>query len=262
MRRATECFSINSDISNRTIASSLSNMKFARALQSSVFPTPVGPRNRKEPLGRLGSDRPARERRTALETAFSASSCPTTLSRRASSMRDSFSLSPSIILDTGIPVQRDTTSAISSSVTLLRSSTVSVVSVSCACSSCFSNAGSRPYCSSDIRVRSPARRAPSRSSLTCSKSLLICAAPCTEAFSAFHISSRSENSRSTFSISSLSSSTCFLAAASVSFLTASRSILSWISLRSSLSMTSGLESISMRMRLAASSIRSIALSGN
>ncbi|CFO10122.1 Uncharacterised protein [Bordetella pertussis] len=50
-------------------------------------------------------------------------------------------------------------------------------------------------------------------------------------------------------------------ASSVSFLTASRSILSWMMRRSSRSITSGLESISMRMRAPASSIRSIALSG-
>jgi hypothetical protein len=44
-------------------------------------------------------------------------------------------------------------------------------------------------------------------------------------------------------------------------LDASRSILSWIMRRSSLSIDSGLESISILMRAAASSIRSIALSG-
>ena len=217
---------MNSDISIRTMASSLSNRKSARALHSSVLPTPVGPRNRKEPLGRLGSDRPARDRRTALETATTASSWPTTRLCRADSIRSSFSRSPSIILDTGIPVQRDTTSAISSSVTLLRNSTVSWVSDSWAIASCFSSSGIRPYCSSDMRVRSPARLAVSRSSFACSRSLLIWAAPCTEAFSDFQISSRSENSRSTFSISLSSSSTCLRAAGVVSFFTASRSILS------------------------------------
>jgi hypothetical protein len=47
-----------------------------------------------------------------------------------------------------------------------------------------------------------------------------------------------------------------------SFFSASRSIFSWIMRRSSRSMDSGLESISMRMRDAASSIRSMALSGS
>ena len=49
----------------RVMAASSSNRKAARALVSSVLPTPVGPRNRKEPSGRLGSFRPARARRTA-----------------------------------------------------------------------------------------------------------------------------------------------------------------------------------------------------
>ena len=55
------------------MAPSLSNKNSANDLQSSVLPTPVGPRKRNEPLGRLGSANPARERRTALETALTAS---------------------------------------------------------------------------------------------------------------------------------------------------------------------------------------------
>src|SRR5690606_39782983 len=61
-----------------TMASELSNRNSASALHSSVLPTPVGPRNRNEPIGRFGSDRPARERRTASDTARMASSWPTT----------------------------------------------------------------------------------------------------------------------------------------------------------------------------------------
>ena len=40
----------------------------ASALRSSVLPTPVGPRNMNEPIGRFGSCRPARERRTAFDS--------------------------------------------------------------------------------------------------------------------------------------------------------------------------------------------------
>ena len=40
---------------------------------SSVLPTPVGPRKMNEPIGRFGSCSPARARRTALETAWTAS---------------------------------------------------------------------------------------------------------------------------------------------------------------------------------------------
>ena len=53
--RDTEYFSIYSDMSIRTIFCSSSNSVWARAFASSVLPTPVGPRNRNEPMGRLGS---------------------------------------------------------------------------------------------------------------------------------------------------------------------------------------------------------------
>ena len=73
MSLATACFSIYSDISMRTSASSVSNRNSASVLQSSVLPTPVGPRNIKLPLGRSGSARPARERLMASETEAMAS---------------------------------------------------------------------------------------------------------------------------------------------------------------------------------------------
>ena len=44
----------------------------------SVLPTPVGPRKRNDPIGRLGSFNPTRPLRTALATADTASSCPIT----------------------------------------------------------------------------------------------------------------------------------------------------------------------------------------
>ena len=47
-----------SDMSMRTIARSSSNRKSASARASSVLPTPVGPRNRNEPIGRCGSRQP------------------------------------------------------------------------------------------------------------------------------------------------------------------------------------------------------------
>ena len=46
----------------------------SNVLQSSVLPTPVGPKNKKEPIGRLGSESPARLRRIAFATASTASS--------------------------------------------------------------------------------------------------------------------------------------------------------------------------------------------
>ena len=102
----------------RTMASVVSNKKSAKALVSSVLPTPVGPKNRNEPFGLFGSAKPARERRIASDTDLTASDWPMTLSANASSIRNSLSRSPSSIFETGMPVQRATTSAISSSVTL------------------------------------------------------------------------------------------------------------------------------------------------
>ena len=61
-----------SDMSMRTMALSLSKRRLARALDSSVLPTPVGPRNRKLAIGRLGSLRPALERWIASATAVTA----------------------------------------------------------------------------------------------------------------------------------------------------------------------------------------------
>ena len=68
-------------------------------------------------MGRLGSLNPARLRRIALETAETASSCPTTRSWRVDSNRTSFWTSPSNRRETGTPVQRLTTSAMSSAST-------------------------------------------------------------------------------------------------------------------------------------------------
>ena len=93
------------------------NRNSASALASSVFPTPVVPMNRKDPIGRFSFWRPARLLRTASETAAIAWSWPTTLLWSSDSILRSFSLSLSSILLTGIPVHFATTSAISSGVT-------------------------------------------------------------------------------------------------------------------------------------------------
>src|SRR6266568_2280213 len=115
--RDTVCFSMFSDMSSWISASSSPNRNSARALDSSVFPTPLGPRKMNEPLGRLGSFRPARVRRIDLDTAVTASPWSTMRLWSSSSMRSSFSVSSSVSLKTGMPVQIDRTSAISSSST-------------------------------------------------------------------------------------------------------------------------------------------------
>ncbi len=70
-----------------------------------------------DPIGRDGSSSPARARRTAFDTASSASRWPTTRSARRSSIVSSFACSPSSIFVTGTPVHFETISAISSLVT-------------------------------------------------------------------------------------------------------------------------------------------------
>ena len=64
-----------------------------------------------EPIGRFGSCKPARARRTAVETACTASFWPMTRLASSSSMRSSLSFSPSSMRSTGTPVQRETTPA-------------------------------------------------------------------------------------------------------------------------------------------------------
>ena len=68
-------------------------------------------------MGRFGSESPARLRRMAPATTPTASSWPMTRPFRTSSKSTSFSISPCIILATGMPVQAATTDAISSSET-------------------------------------------------------------------------------------------------------------------------------------------------
>ena len=69
--------------------------RFANALASSVFPTPVGPEKMNEPIGRRGSLSPARLRRIEREMARIASSCPITVRCSSSSIRSKREVSAS-----------------------------------------------------------------------------------------------------------------------------------------------------------------------
>ena len=130
----------------------------ASAFASSVLPTPVGPRKRKEPTGLSGSLIPALERSIASDTLVTASSCPITLSWSIPSILRSFSLSPCISLVIGIPVQRPTILDISSSPTWSRRRLLEELLLSSASFSCFSSSalrlGSLPYLSSAALLRS------------------------------------------------------------------------------------------------------------
>ena len=93
------------------------NSASASALESSVLPTPVGPRNRNDPIGRFGSCSPTLPLRIARATARTASSCPMTRLCSVSSSRSSLSLSFSVSCVTGTFAQVEITCATSFSVT-------------------------------------------------------------------------------------------------------------------------------------------------
>ena len=179
-----------SDMSILTIDFSVLKRRSASALQSSVLPTPVGPMKRNDPIGRLGSESPARLLLIASDMAFTASSCPTTLLWSWSSMWRSFSFSPWSIFETGMPVALETTSAMSASVTLLWRSVSPFRSASLLCLSFFSRSGITPYCSLPISLRSPALCALWNSSIASSSSFLRSLEPESAAFSTFHLSLR------------------------------------------------------------------------
>ncbi len=217
------------------------------------------------PIGRSGSERPARERRSAVATASIASSWPTTRSCRRSSMCRSFSVSPSSRRLTGIPVQRATTSPTSSaSTSSLRntgpSSSVSRAAASRSASS-FSSSGMSRYCSSAARSRFASRWARSTSMRACSRRSLISETPWMASFSRCHCSFIEADRAFSSSSSPSSASRRSLAASLLSLRREVSSISSCMMRRSTSSISVGRESISMRIFEAASSIRSMALSG-
>ncbi len=77
-------------MSMRIMAFSSSKRNSASARESSVLPTPVGPRKMNEPIGRFSSCKPARARRTAFETAMIAGFWPMTRCVSRSSIFTSF----------------------------------------------------------------------------------------------------------------------------------------------------------------------------
>ena len=98
-------------------ASASPNMNCASALASNVLPTPVGPANTNEPIGRFGSLSPERLRRTAFDTLLIAASWPMTRLWSSPSMPISRAWSSVDIRVSGMPVILETTSATTSSST-------------------------------------------------------------------------------------------------------------------------------------------------
>jgi len=246
------------------MAFSSSNRNSASARAVSVLPTPVGPRKMNEPMGRLGSCSPLRDRRTALATAWTASFCPTTRCSSRSSIRTSFSRSPSSIRATGMPVQAATTLAMSSSETSCASRRWPwgfSCSVFSAAASFFCSSGRRPYWIWAARFKSLRRWACSSSSFVCSIWLLIMLTALMAAFSFCHWAFNCRDCSLKLARSCSSFWSRSREASSFSFRSAFCSISSCWIWRSNWSISVGRESSSMRSREAASSIRSIALSG-
>ena len=107
-------------MSIRIKASSESKRYFAKTFARYVFPTPVGPRKMKLPIGLLGSFKPALLRLMAFTTFLIASSCPMTVPASSDSMLIRRSPSFCAIRCTGTPVIIATTSATFCSVTVSR----------------------------------------------------------------------------------------------------------------------------------------------
>ena len=104
----------------RMRASALPNINFASSFASSVFPTPVGPRNINVPIGLLGLCNPTRLRCMAFVSFSMALSCAMTLLVSSARIPLSRVHSSCCIRCIGIPEIIDTTPAMSSSSTVWR----------------------------------------------------------------------------------------------------------------------------------------------
>ena len=241
---------------------SSSNRLCASAFASSVLPTPVGPRNKKEPIGFVGSLIPALERMIASVTSSTPSSWPMTRLCSSSARWSVLFLSLSFSFATGIPVHLETIFAISSSVTdsctRARSFAFTFASSS---SSCFCSCGRRPYWSSAALFRSYSLWAFWISLFTCSICSRIFCTCSTEFFSFSHCTFLLAYCAFSSASSSCKCSRRSLLKRSSSFLSADSSISICITRRRSSSSSVGIESSSVLINAHASSTRSIALSG-
>ena len=257
-----------SDMSMRIIASSASNMNSASARASSVLPTPVGPRNRNEPIGRSGSCRPgaraAQRRRDRLDRLVLAD-------RRARAGAPPCGSAsrprPRAGALTGMPVQRATTSAMSSaSTSSLRKTRARRASPSprrLALGELLLELGDLAVAQlgGALRGRRRARRARPRARASSSRSLISRDRLRSRPSRSATAPSSPPSARAARRARARSPRGARAEASSVSLASEVSSISSCITRRSTSSISVGSESISMRRREAASSIRSIALSG-
>ena len=176
-------------------------------------------------------------------------------------MWSNFFISDSTSFVTGIPVHFETTSSISVAVTSSFRSLLLVCSLFWQAFSFFSSSRSFPYLSSAALCKSVFLSASSIWVLTLFIASLMSASDVIDAFSFSHWAFKTLILLSSSVTCFVISSTFAFASSESSFFNASRSISSWIFWRIIVSISSGIESISIRNELAASSIKSIALSG-
>ena len=186
---------MNSDMSMRTIDSSVSNRNSASALQSSVLPTPVGPRNRNEPFGRRGSERPARERRMAFDDDLHRLVlADDALVQRLFHAQQFFLLALEHLRDGNAgPLGNHFGDFLFGHLVADELGFLGLGDLRLRELASRARESPRTGCCATA-VRSPLRRAASISCFTFSCSSRTSAAPCSEAFSLFQISSRSEYS--------------------------------------------------------------------
>mmetsp|Transcript_46722 Transcript_46722/g.111230 ORF Transcript_46722/g.111230 Transcript_46722/m.111230 type:complete len:624 (-) Transcript_46722:643-2514(-) len=257
----------------RTIIFSSLNSSRASDRAVSVFPTPDGPRNRKHPVGRSELPRPARERRTAFAMHATGLSCPTTMLLRRSTSVRTLSFSVWFSRDTGMPVERATTSAICSGPTVSTKRFISSPS-RCACMtpSVCSRRGIVWYLSSTTLSRTLFSSRPWRPWCAGASSTTICSFASSTCFLISAMRRMRSFCSASFDRSVTSSSRAWAIAActscSLTLLSSSSSLASIMpstssrcSLRVRLSMISGEESSWTRTLAHASSMRSMALSG-
>ena len=241
---------------------SLSNNAAASDFASSVLPTPVGPRNKNDPIGFVGSLIPAFERMMESLTNCTATSCPTTRLCNSSPRCKVLLRSLSVSFATGIPVHFATIFAISSSVT---HSCTRLLSFSLTCASRRSNSclicGSLPYCSSAAFSRLYSRCATWIWLFTSSNSSLSFRTRSTSCFSCSHVAFICLDCSRSSSNSFRSTSRRSWLRWSVSFLSAASSISRCMIFLEISSNSAGIESSSVLIIAHASSTRSIALSG-
>lgn len=178
-----------SDISMRIMAFSSSNRHSASAFASSVLPTPVGPRNKKLPIGCSGSASPARLRRIAPGyrrngLVLSNHSLMQTILK----IDELFHFALHHLRDRDARPRRNHLGDLVFSDLLFQDGAICLTCLE-RCSRCFQlflRSGMRPKRSSEARARSPSRVARSSSSCAASISAFKFWTETMESFSFFH----------------------------------------------------------------------------